>query len=423
MILRLYHSDDKQTRCRSVTFQVTENCCMACTYCYQNHKTNKKMEWETIWPFLDELLTDKNQLINTKTTTGLILDFIGGEPLLEITLIDKICTYIFNYMIIHHHPWLLKTRISICSNGLYYFTPEVQNFLNKFGYFCSLGFSIDGDKTLHDMCRKDLNGNGTYDRTMAAAIDYHNKTKKSLSTKMTLSPENIQYAANAIIDLIQRNFIDIYVNCVFEEGWTYSHGTILYNQFKKIADYVIDNDLYDKVFIRVFNRKLYQPTPSTETSNWCGGTADTNLAIDPTGKMFSCIRYMESSLNGHQKELAIGDIINGYLGKEEYKNNYDLMSSITRQSQSTEECLNCPISEGCGWCSAYNYEKFGTLNKRATFICPTHKAFSLVNVYYWNKLYKKLKINQIFPLNLLDKEIDKIISNEEKQFLYSLIRR
>lgn len=61
---------------------------MACTYCYQNHKTKNKMEWETIKPFIDDLLNDRNELINTSTTIAIILDFIGGEPLLEIDLID-----------------------------------------------------------------------------------------------------------------------------------------------------------------------------------------------------------------------------------------------------------------------------------------------------------------------------------------------
>lgn len=46
------------------------------------------MTWETIKPFLDDLLTDKNELINTKTSIGLVLEFIGGEPLMAIDLID-----------------------------------------------------------------------------------------------------------------------------------------------------------------------------------------------------------------------------------------------------------------------------------------------------------------------------------------------
>jgi hypothetical protein len=74
---------------------------------------------------------------------------------------------------------------------------------------------------------------------------------------MTLSPENISFSANAIIDLIEKGFIDIWVNCMYEEGWTYKHATNLYYEFKKLANYIIEYNLYDKVFIRIFDRKLY----------------------------------------------------------------------------------------------------------------------------------------------------------------------
>ena len=68
-------------------------------------------------------------------------------------------------------------------------------------------------------------------------------------------------------------------------------------------------------------------------------------------------------------------------------NNYNKLEQITRRSQSTDECYNCPIASGCSWCSAYNYEIYGTPNKRTTFICPMHKARVLANIYYWNKTY------------------------------------
>ena len=66
----------------SITFQVTENCCMACTYCYQHHKTPNKMTWETAKTAIDKIL-----LLPEDKYTSLILEFIGGEPLLEIDLI------------------------------------------------------------------------------------------------------------------------------------------------------------------------------------------------------------------------------------------------------------------------------------------------------------------------------------------------
>jgi hypothetical protein len=36
----------------------------------------------------------------------------------------------------------------------------------------------------------------------------------------------------------------------------------------------------------------------TDNENWCGGVNQKMLAIDPDGNYFTCIRYMDSSLNG-----------------------------------------------------------------------------------------------------------------------------
>ena len=50
----------------------------------------------------------------------------------------------------------------------------------------------------------------------------------------------------------------------------------------------------------------------SNTANWCGGTADgSNLALNYTGKLFPCIRYMGSSLNNKQKPLYIGEVGKG----------------------------------------------------------------------------------------------------------------
>jgi len=70
------------------------------------------------------------------------------------------------------HPWLLRHKISICSNGLLYFEPKVQAFLEKYKNRLSFSISIDGNKELHDSCRLDLEGKGTYDRAIAAVHHY-----------------------------------------------------------------------------------------------------------------------------------------------------------------------------------------------------------------------------------------------------------
>ena len=46
------------------------------------------MTFETAKEFIDNLLADKYENINTSNTFSIIFDFIGGEPLMEIELID-----------------------------------------------------------------------------------------------------------------------------------------------------------------------------------------------------------------------------------------------------------------------------------------------------------------------------------------------
>ena len=51
-IARLYGNDK---RIEQISFQVTENCCMKCTYCYQHNKSTKTMNFEQAKNFIDKL--------------------------------------------------------------------------------------------------------------------------------------------------------------------------------------------------------------------------------------------------------------------------------------------------------------------------------------------------------------------------------
>lgn len=408
------YPEEKDRYYKQIVFQVTEDCCMACTYCYQHGKTKKHMSFDIARVFIDNLLNDKYPEISTKNTFGITLDFIGGEPLMETKLISKIWEYYFQRCIELKHPWLIHTRFSICSNGLLYFNKNFQDFIKKWYPWCSMSFSIDGNKELHDSCRIDLNGQGTYDRVVAAMQHYKKLSGQMPSTKMTLSPENISFTKKAIINLIDLGYKEINLNCVFEQGWEYSHATILYYQLKELANYLIDNNLYSEIYISIFAEDCFKPMEITDNKNWCGGVIgkSSGFAIDWNGKLFPCLRYMSSSLNGKQKPLSFGTVQEGFFQTDEEKNNGDLLSNITRRSQSTDKCFYCPIAQGCAWCSGYCYECNGTPNCRTTYICVMHQARALANCYYWNKVYKKVGINKHFvnyvpeswALNIINKE-------------------
>lgn len=413
-IIGLYFAENgKDDQCKEITFQITEDCCLKCTYCYQLHKTKAKMTFQTAKDFIDKLLNDQFERINTQNTIGLLINFIGGEPLMEIELISQIAEYLIDTMIKNNHPWLHYTRFNIGTNGILYFDPRVQEFLRKFHALTSIGISIDGNKELHDACRIDLNGNGSYDRAIAAVHHYKDTYGEMPGIKMTLSPDNISYLYNAVKNLLNEGYTEIFLNCVYEEGWNWEHAHILYSEMIKLSDYIIDRKYNETVYISLFDEDFFIPNRKEDDKNWCGGVGNSMFAIDPKGDYYACIRYMESSLNGEQRPLKLGSVDTGYLSTEEEKENYNLLQNITKSSQSTQECLNCPVATGCGWCSGYNYQKFGTPNKRATFICCMHKARALANVYYWNKIYSLYNIDKEFVNYLSDEDI-KLIKKESE---------
>ena len=120
-VQRLYCRDlpEMKSVCRNVTFQITNACNLQCSYCYEHHKSTEKMTLETGKKIVDYLLDlyEKNDsdFIN-QNTRAVVLDFIGGEPLLEAPLIEKICDYWFAECWRRKIPLAPFTRISFASN-------------------------------------------------------------------------------------------------------------------------------------------------------------------------------------------------------------------------------------------------------------------------------------------------------------------
>ena len=77
---------------KEITFIVTKDCQLACKYCYLVGKnTQERMSWETAKKAIDYILD--NEYESNFNFDSVVWDFIGGEPFLEIDLIDKICDY------------------------------------------------------------------------------------------------------------------------------------------------------------------------------------------------------------------------------------------------------------------------------------------------------------------------------------------
>ena len=426
MISRLYpyYWDRKKNKNKiqtaNITFQITDACNLCCTYCYQINKNIHVMSLEIAKKFIDMLLENDintQQYLDTRNSDAIIIEFIGGEPFLQPILMDEIMEYFIKRMIETNHPWQYNWKISISSNGTLYFEPEVQKFINKYLNHLSLNISIDGNKELHDACRVFPDGTGSYDIAMAAVRHYIDELHGNMGSKMTLAPANVMHTFNAVKGLVEQGYTEINLNCVFEKGWEEKHAIILYNQLKQLANYLLENNLENKIYISMFEEQMFHPKDINDTQNWCGGNG-AMISIDWKGDIYPCIRYMESSLGDQVQPIIIGNVNTGIMTDAKCKNCINKLREVNRITQSTQECIECPIAEGCAWCQAYNYQDSGgDFNKRATYICIMHKARALANCYYWNMKYWKNNENKRMKLWLSDEEALKIISNDELKFL------
>lgn len=136
--------------------EVTEQCNLRCSYCiysenypYERKESSKAMSFETARKALEELVPLSNH--------NIMIGFYGGEPLLNMDLIQRVITY-------------SKERFSDKEIGF----SMTTNFFNADKYLSEIvdsgvyiNLSLDGPREVHDRFRKTKTGKPTYDRIIS----------------------------------------------------------------------------------------------------------------------------------------------------------------------------------------------------------------------------------------------------------------
>ncbi len=399
---------------KTVTFIVTHQCNLRCSYCYETHKGDGKMSLETAKRCVDLLFAEdakNSELVNATEANGLIIEFIGGEPFLEIDLIDQTMEYFLNQAIALDHRWQTRYMINISTNGTLGDDPRVRRFMKKYASRLSIGVTIDGDKAAHDACRVDCNGCGSYDRAIKMFREVSGPDGKR-TTKYTIAPGNLHLFADSVRHLVLDEGVDtLNCNCVYEEGWTIDHARKLYWQLKEVSDMARMSGT--GTYISILDWEAGSPIPETETQNWCGGDGRM-LSFEIDGTVLPCMRYSTLSIPEDTQPLyRIGDVAWGIANRTDDAERLAALRAITRQSQSEQRCLECPIARGCAWCTAYNYERTGTPNRRVTYICDMHKARVLAQCYHHNMLHLERPEHEAKRMHIPREWAVEIVGEEE----------
>jgi uncharacterized protein len=139
-------------------FNPTLDCNLRCWYCYENHVKGSHINDATankIRQFIVRIFE------NNPNVQHFHLCYFGGEPLLSISCVKEITSFISDYCKSHN----IRLGVSFTSNGVLINEKTVQ-FLKSCTSDASFQITLDGGKPFHDKTRFLTKTLGTYDKIL-----------------------------------------------------------------------------------------------------------------------------------------------------------------------------------------------------------------------------------------------------------------
>lgn len=255
----------------SIYIIMTNSCNLACDYCFTKENLSKgHMTFKVANNLINRM---KEYLVDY--TDDLTVTFYGGEPLLNLDLIQYVMDSLNEYT---------NIKFQIVTNGTLV-TPESAEKLAK--YNIQVGVSLDGYAELHDAHRKYVNGNGTYSDAQQG-IHLLRNAGNEITLSITLTDAIIDNAEAFIswVDNIGINKITFnLLRCAFDsyaEAKRYYHKAAnfmfcFYQKFKS-------NGVYEYI---IFNRLkcLYDAKILLAE---CAAASCNQITVDTSGNIYSC---------------------------------------------------------------------------------------------------------------------------------------
>lgn len=332
---------DKQFQ--SLYLITTTNCNLDCSYCFYRSsfsgslKHRQNMSFEVAKNAIDKFfdIVSKNEITDNYWQQ---ITFYGGEPLINKELLIQAIPYArekfndkFTSLVINTNLVLLDEEIiKIFKDN----NVEVQ-------------VSLDGNKEQHDLNRKNIAGQGSYDiviKNMKLLIENGIKVLPMI----TATDANINNFNETLWKIVEELNIDDYaVNILITNSFeTNSEYTLTlskemlkaYKKFGKIAN--------DYSFVELYEMLL--GNDKTIAKNSCGCTR--KITVFPNGEVYSCQAMEKLDIN------KMGNI------KTEFINNPNWELWKKRNKFYNEECLNCEVVASCGGgCATGSYNGTGTI--------------------------------------------------------------
>lgn len=354
---------NKQTR--FITLCVTESCNLHCSYCYENHKSARKMGLATAKTIVDK------EFSSLKDDEFICLDFFGGEPFLNFETIKFVAEYLEKRYSKDRYVLFATTNGTLIHGEIQEWLKRQENFI------CEL--SLDGTKEMHD-----INRDNSFDKI---DIDFFAKEYPKQEIKVTVSLETLPHLFEGIKFCHDRGFV-VSANLAFGIDWHDRNNlSILEEQLNKLIEYYLSHTEIQPCSMLNFDISAVADVKDPRFARkWCG--AGTSMhTYDPEGILYPCQFFMPVSL-GEGKALRVEDVT--------LKNEIEITNF-------EEKCQQCPLLTICPMCYGSNYASTGNFYKVDDDMCQMTKVIMKARSYF---RARQLELNQ---LNLQPSEKNRLI--------------
>jgi len=349
-------------------------CNLDCAYCYYLHKKELFRQPASARMSDDVLEALTRQYIEGNENDSVVFSWQGGEPtLLGLEFFEKALSFQKKYNFAGKN-----VENTLQTNGAL-ITDEWAAFLKRRNFL--VGLSVDGPEDLHDIYRKDKNGNPSFARVMEG----HGHLRRHgvpFTVLTTINRRNTQKPLEVYRFLTQELGADyIQFNPCVEPVYYRSRpgddgavvtewsvdpldwGTFLCAVF----DEWLKKDL-GRVLVNWFETAVAQtmnlPAQICLTGEICGK----GVAVEHTGDVFSCDHYV-------YPEYCLGNIKTRDLTHMVFSERQQAFGFRKRNSL-PQYCLNCPHGTLCwGQCPRHRFVKSPDGEPGLNYLCPGLKNF------------------------------------------------
>lgn len=355
---------------QAVTMLLTNDCNLACSYCFESNKGKDYMPKEMALDILKATYNVVDPMAGIFT-----LNMFGGEPLMNWETFKAVCDYVLENN--------LKIRITATTN-LTLLTDEMIDYIDELSI--PILVSVDGIKEVHDKHR--CNSFDKVIENMKKLID--RDLGYLIEARMTVAPDTAKYMYESVKMLVDLGINNIANVPASDLDWDAQSIQDYKDNYEKILDMYIDilNDETNKRNISLY--KVDQALnlalePIKEDTSMCNIGNPRWVIVDWKGDIWPCPDYPTTD----NADLIAGKIGNFYTGVDETKVDPKPMVA----TYELERCKGCEAISICkSGCPYENYTKNGKFNEPTIGYCTLQKAFVEIIKAYQDKLLEATNI-------------------------------